>query len=397
MKMSKNYKKLCLVLGLSGIVGAGSVTAAQATRSLQATYRDIKVTYNNVQQTIAQEPFSVDGTVYVPLRAISDIFGATANWQPTTNTVALTGGASNNTNNAASQAEITNLNYQITALQQELNAARTELAQYKANEAINNNAQVNNNTQTNTSGQSITADQLKVTENELNTEYSDFFSNISFYYTLSLSGNEINVNIAYDTRSENTSYEKLSTSKIETYMKKLGDFIASKHQDIAISGTIEYTNESLEKASFTRSKTGKYSYAHSFDEEGIKEILEDETGNYFYFNNIGFSSLYINSYDVAIRDAKSTVNVKLYLSPDETFKTTWGQTEASVQPSEKINDAQRKYAVEDQLEDLQEALMDLTNGYEVNIVVYYNTTTTTTNEIASINADGKVSASTFKY
>ncbi|MBE6022986.1 MAG: copper amine oxidase N-terminal domain-containing protein [Cellulosilyticum sp.] len=389
MKMSKNYKKLCLVLGLSGIVGAGSVTAAQATRSLQATYRDIKVTYNNVQQTIAQEPFSVDGTVYVPLRAISDIFGATANWQPTTNTVALSGGASNNTNNATSQAEITNLNYQIAALQQELNAAKTELAQYKANEMINNNTQVNNNT----SGSTITTDQLKVTENELNTEYADFFSNISFYYTLSLSGNEINVNIAYDTRSENTSYEKLSTSKIETYMKKLGDFIASKHQDIAISGTIEYTNESLEKASFTRSKTGKYSYAHSFDEEGIKEILEDETGNYFYFNNIGFSSLYINSYDVAIRDAKSTVNVKLYLSPDETFKTTWGQTKTNNLLSGKLTDSERKYAVEDQLEDLQEALMDLTNGYEVNIDVYYNTT----NVIASINADGKVSTKTFEY
>ena len=387
--MSKNYKKLCLVLGLSGIVGAGSVTAAQATRSLQATYRDIKVTYNNVQQTIAQEPFSVDGTVYVPLRAISDIFGATANWQPTTNTVALSGGASNNTNNATSQAEITNLNYQIAALQQELNAAKTELAQYKANEMINNNTQVNNNT----SGSTITTDQLKVTENELNTEYADFFSNISFYYTLSLSGNEINVNIAYDTRSENTSYEKLSTSKIETYMKKLGDFIASKHQDIAISGTIEYTNESLEKASFTRSKTGKYSYAHSFDEEGIKEILEDETGNYFYFNNIGFSSLYINSYDVAIRDAKSTVNVKLYLSPDETFKTTWGQTKTNNLLSGKLTDSERKYAVEDQLEDLQEALMDLTNGYEVNIDVYYNTT----NVIASINADGKVSTKTFEY
>ena len=384
MKMSRNYKKLCLVLGLSGIVGAGTVTATQATRSIQAAYRDIQVTYNGVSQNIAQEPFSVDGSVYVPLRAIGDILGVQAQWQPATNTVALSGGSASN------DAEIAQLNYQVTALTQELNAARTELAQYKANNSTNNST-------TNTSGSNITNEQLKKTEDYLNSSFSDYFNNITMNYTLSNTSNQINVVISYDTRSENTSYEKLSTSKIEAFMKKIGDNIAATHSDITISGTIEYTNDNAEKATFTRNKNGKYTYTHAFDADKIKEAIEDETGNYFYFNNINHSYLAIDNYDVTVREAKSTVNVKLYLSSDDHFKTTWGTTTtADNKTVENINSNTRKNAVDSQLSDLQEFISDFTNGYEVNISVYYNHNGNN-NLIAEINSDGRVTANTFNY
>ena len=369
MKMSRNYKKLCLILGLSGIVGAGTVTAAQATRSLQATYRDIQVTYNGVSQNIAQEPFSVDGSVYVPLRAISDILGVQAQWQPTTNTVALSGGSASN------DAEIAQLNYQIATLTQELNAARTELAQYKANNNTNNST-------TNTSGSNITNEQLKNTEDYLNSNFSDYFNNITMDYALSNTSNQINVVISYDTRSENTSYEKLSTSKIEAFMKKIGDNIAATHSDITISGTIEYTNDNAEKATFTRNKNGKYTYTHAFDEDTLIEAMKDETNDVFNIEYLSdFDSLDIIDYKVDIRESKSTINAKIYLETNDDFKTAWN----------KLPSSKREDAIFEQLSDIQDTLSDVATGYEdITITVYYGKSS---NKIGVMDADGDVKES----
>ena len=385
MKMSKNYKKLCLALGLSGIIGAGAITAQSGTQNVQATYRNIQVNYNGVNQSMAVEPFLVNGSVYVPLRAVGDIFGASASWQPASNTVVLTGGSS-----ASSQEEITQLKYQIAALTQELSTANAELAQYKANNSTNNS----NNSNTNTSGSNITKEQLKQTEDYLNSNFSDYFNNITMNYTLSNTSNQINVEISYETRAENTTFDKLSQSKIEAFMKKIGDNIAATHSDIAISGTIEYTKDSQEKASFTRNKNGKYSYNHAFDEDTIKDAIEDVSGSTFYFNNINCRPLSIDNTEINIREAKSAVNVKLYLSTSTSFRDIWGKKVDSTNntTTEAISESDRKRAVTSQLTDLQDAIMDVTNGYEVSISVYYDS-----NQIAEIDADGKISAYTFTY
>ena len=170
MKMSKNYKKLCLALGLCGILGAGAVTAEMGTRSVQATYRNIQVSYNGVNQPMSVEPFLVNNSTYVPLRAIGDILGVSARYDSPTNTVVLTGGS------ATSQEELTNLRYQVAALQQELAQANAELAQYKANSSTSNST---NNT---TNGSNITTEQLKKTEEYLNSSFSDYFNNITILH-----------------------------------------------------------------------------------------------------------------------------------------------------------------------------------------------------------------------
>lgn len=381
MKMSKNYKKLCLALGLCGILGAGAVTAEMGTRSVQATYRNIQVSYNGVNQPMSVEPFLVNNSTYVPLRAIGDILGVSARYDSPTNTVVLTGGS------ATSQEELTNLRYQVAALQQELAQANAELAQYKANSSTSNST---NNT---TNGSNITTEQLKKTEEYLNSSFSDYFNNITMNYSLSSTSSQINVVISYETRSENTTFGKLTQSKIEAFMKKIGDNIAATHSDIAISGTIEYTKDSEEKASFTRSKTGKYSYTHAFDEDTVKDAIEDAAGSSFYFSGIGYSSLGISDKDVNIREAKSAVNVKLYLSADNSFRNVWAKKIENNSTTEVISDSERKRAVTSQLEDLQEAIMDVTNGYEVNISVYFGSS----DLIAEIDADGKINAYSFSY
>ncbi|MBP3888607.1 MAG: hypothetical protein J6F30_13350 [Cellulosilyticum sp.] len=391
MKMSKNYKRLCLALGLTGILGAGTVSAVQGTKNLQATYRNIQVTYNGQSKPISNEPFLVDGSTYVPLRAVGEILGVNATWNPATNTVALSGGST--TSSDASEAQIAQLNYQIAQLTKQLSDANAELANYKANSSTNNGSSSSN---TSTSGSSISTAQLQETENYLNDNFSDELnSNISLSFDLSLAGNQIDVTISYDSKAENNTYNnKLTASTVEKFLKRIGDNIAATHADIAIAGTIEYTGGSEEKVSFERTKAGKYTYTHAFDEETLEELIDDEMDGYFYFEGITPSSLTLSEYNVTIREAKSTVTVKLYLSSNSTFTALWGTEQDDKNKDTIISASKRKSAVTEQLENLYDVLTAATNGYEVSIDVYYNDKADC---IASIDENGKISTESFTY
>ena len=56
-------------------------------------YKDIQVTLNGKKLDLrgAAEPFIIDGTTYLPVRAISEALGMNVEWESETNTVILTG------------------------------------------------------------------------------------------------------------------------------------------------------------------------------------------------------------------------------------------------------------------------------------------------------------------
>lgn len=92
--MKKRSIVIALVLVL---VLALTVPVIAATTSKEAilNYRDIKITLNG--QTVTPkdangnsvEPFIIDGTTYLPVRAVSDALGLDVAWDQTTSTVAL--------------------------------------------------------------------------------------------------------------------------------------------------------------------------------------------------------------------------------------------------------------------------------------------------------------------
>lgn len=361
MKMSKNYKRLCLVLGLSTVIGTGALAAKSGTETKQATYRNIQVTYNGAAQSLSLEPFLIDGSVYVPLRAFGDIVGVNATWAPASNTVILTGGSSSST----AEAEIAQLNYKNTVLQLELNAVKAELASYKENSSSNSST---------TNGTNISATELKKTQQYLYSTYSDNFNNINFDFDLSQISSRLDLTISYASRSENTAFDKISEYNIQKFIKKVCDDIAATHTDIEIQGIIEYSNDNQEKVSFTRTKTGKYEYNFGFDISDIEEIIEDETNGYITLDNLG--KMTINSTDIDIRESKTTINVKLYLSTEDTDLTEWN----------KLNASEKRAAVKRQLEDIQEEIIDKTS-YDVNILIYSHSNKI----IAEIDSDAKTS------
>ena len=76
-----------------------TVFAAEISRTLTAVYRDIKITIDGKQIVPKDasgnvvEPFIVDGTTYLPVRAIAGVVGYDVSWDGNTNTVILSSGA----------------------------------------------------------------------------------------------------------------------------------------------------------------------------------------------------------------------------------------------------------------------------------------------------------------
>lgn len=78
-----------------GLIGTAAATVG--SRTVQADYSDIKVILNGEKITpkdangLTVEPFAVNGTTYLPVRAICDAVGLDVGWDGETNTVLLYG------------------------------------------------------------------------------------------------------------------------------------------------------------------------------------------------------------------------------------------------------------------------------------------------------------------
>lgn len=75
---------------------AGTVSASFGKRTVELNYRDIKITLNGEEvepkdsEGKVVEPFIIDGTTYLPVRAVADALGLNVDWDGKTSTVILT-------------------------------------------------------------------------------------------------------------------------------------------------------------------------------------------------------------------------------------------------------------------------------------------------------------------
>ncbi|MFB0919787.1 MAG: stalk domain-containing protein [Oscillospiraceae bacterium] len=98
MKKLNNLKWFSLGIAVCLLVMVLIVPAFASTlsKTVQLVYNDIKITLNGNAVTPtdatgnAVEPFIMDGTTYLPLRAISNALGLGVTWDATTKTAALT-------------------------------------------------------------------------------------------------------------------------------------------------------------------------------------------------------------------------------------------------------------------------------------------------------------------
>lgn len=358
MKMSKNYKKLCFVLGLSTVFSAGIVDAANYTKTLKATYRNIRVSYNGTIKSIDQEPFAIDGSTYVPVRAVGELVGANVTWDGPNNLIKITSTASNTvpTDNSAQlialQQQLQTSNYNLALAQREVETLKAELATYK-----NNTSNPSSST-----GTSISSEQLTATEDYLVDNYSEYFRNIEFDFDLRKSSSYLVLTISYDTRNENTAYDELSQTKIDTFLEKVCDEIANRHADIDIEGTIEYTRSSaIEKASFEyNSKKDKVTTDYGLSQKALADIVYDVKSSIElqgFVNGFPISDVQA---DIATSSSGTSI-VRIYINDNNmnNFKDTWNAN---------INST---YTLIRQLDSIIEEInLEYDDKYDVDIALY---------------------------
>ncbi len=97
--MKKNLKKILTTTLVVGLFATSTVYAATISKTLQAYYRDIKIYVDSKLfkpvdvNGNSVEPFIVNNSTYLPLRAVSEAVGCEIGWDDKTNTITVKTGA----------------------------------------------------------------------------------------------------------------------------------------------------------------------------------------------------------------------------------------------------------------------------------------------------------------
>jgi hypothetical protein len=93
--MKKKVILISIIVGIFALIMVTPILANSTSRWVELFYKDIKISLNNslIKPTDANgnevEPFIIEGTTYLPVRAISNALGLNVEWDSNTNTVKL--------------------------------------------------------------------------------------------------------------------------------------------------------------------------------------------------------------------------------------------------------------------------------------------------------------------
>lgn len=244
MKILKSKKKLIALVAASTLslsMFAPTAYAASITKSLKAIFNNIKVSYNGEIKNLTTEPFIVDGTTYVPLRAVAEIMGSNVQWA--NNTVYITAKPTTDPASETLASQLALKTAEANALKVQLQNAQDELKKYKDAETS-----AKDNTKT-----------LKQTLDQIEDDYADEYR-IDWSFDLVEKSKKLVLTLSYDSRYDGSVFDRLSSSQLRSFVNEICEDIRSSHKDIEITGTIEDSRNRTTKANFTYSKTDKLSF-----------------------------------------------------------------------------------------------------------------------------------------
>lgn len=281
--MKKSYKKLAVVMAIMifTLSIASSVFAAGTIKNLKAVYNNIKIFVNGTQVSMPAEPFIIDGTTYVPLRAVSEILDKVVTWDQATYSVNI------NDKPGTSMTELYNqiYNYQIQISQLEKKIKDLE------------------------SKEKTSATTISAMKKQLNNDYGKY-EKIDFDFDLSESKSKITVKIYVDLDVDSTRWNKLSTKDIESFLQDVVDDILKNFPDKTISGYIEDSDASKKLVNFTVSSKGKVSTSKS--SSGSSSDVEDMESDLhrYYSGSDGIE-------EVRLSISKSKLYLTVYVDKDD--------------------------------------------------------------------------------
>jgi Copper amine oxidase N-terminal domain len=214
-------KKHYLATAAAGLLLATTVipsgaSAEVATKNLQAKYNNIKVLRNGMSVATPIEPFIVNGTTYVPLRMMADVFNKDVTWDGKNYTIGITDRPDPGANAAlaAKDAEINRLKTQVTSLNSQIESLR--------------------NSKSNKDDDDEDLDDL---EESLQDDYGDW-KDLEWDITLSGDEDDIEVEIELDDDFIDEYEDDIDKSDIEDLVIDIVEDIWEEYDDADITGEI---------------------------------------------------------------------------------------------------------------------------------------------------------------
>jgi hypothetical protein len=309
MRKSKLYKSLCLTLGLGIALSGVASQAASITKTLRAVYNNIAITFNGQAKTLSEKPFTVNGTTYVPLRAVSEIIGAEVNWANNTIAIKMPTAPS-----SAYEQEISAKNYENALLKQQLEIAKKDLAALTGTEDEGNNLT--------TAAVNDTLSKIQSTHGKA--------SNIEWEFGLKVSAGVLELTAVYDGQYDEEDFGKMTESQRSQLIKNICQDIAAVHKETEIKGIIREDRNDIERASFRYTNSGSYEYKETktFSLDSFEKELEKK---YTVINSIGFS-IPIKYIELNERNNELTFSIETALKSSETsedYRERWNGLSSS--------------------------------------------------------------------
>lgn len=309
-------RKKILITTLCVLLCSIPMQAAGYYKSKQVQYGGANFYYNGVYQGLSSQMVTIDGAAYMPANSLFQLLGLTSNWDTRTQTLRVSGNVLNS--NMSMQAELQAKNDEIASLKKELEKYRLEQGIITSTSGNNISA---------TTGANILPSDLVATRKALESEYSLYFDDIEFDFSLSLSSGKIKVIISYDSSSENKAFNNLSSKKVKEFLEEVCETIRDYHEDIVIEGRVQYRNSIKTPYSFSYSKRDVISFSNSSSYENITrseiiDIVEDTTS----VRINGYSGrIEVTKVDASVDDSRERVTYKLYLSLTDEMKAAWSK------------------------------------------------------------------------
>ncbi|GBF35624.1 topoisomerase IV subunit A [Desulfocucumis palustris] len=294
-------KKIALLLALCMVFIAGAAEATVGTKQLKASYENLKITVDGMPITYQpnQEPFIIDGSTFLSIRAVAEALGCTVTWVAPTKTVMV----SNNFKQQALQKdqEIAKLKSQITQKDQEIQTLKTQVANLQDDDEDDDYYYDDDDDE-----------DLSDLEDDLNDDY-DKIGRVSVD-SIELSGDEddVDVEIEVDLGDDEDEWADLSDSQIRSFINSIVNDIQDEFSDdTEVSGKIIDSDSDDTLVKF--SKEGDDSLEVDYRDEDYRgnsdsdsdgdDVCDDLIGNSYRVGNIDFNvsdAHYYSSSDHAV-------------------------------------------------------------------------------------------------
>ncbi|OON97684.1 MAG: hypothetical protein ATN32_00650 [Candidatus Epulonipiscium fishelsonii] len=211
----KLLKKKTVLLGLGLVLattGLQSTTYADVYKYIDAYFNDIKVSVNNQYKSVSAEPFISNGTTYVAVRDLTNIFGFGVNWNSAESVIEIT---TPNTGNTSS------LEREIATLQNQLKIANDKLYQLE---------------------NTVSPDEeIKEILREIDLALEDIFYDeydIEWFFTLTERSNYVDLKVEFDADYYDYEYDKMTVLQMEKLVEEACEHVISMLKNSVLEDTL---------------------------------------------------------------------------------------------------------------------------------------------------------------